>query len=237
VFPACFCEYVQFCTDGETLIGLDFEHSKVDKTPWSRPPKWYCSITSAQTMLYNSPKTDGFAAISFRQSSQSPLHGLFFPQQGSNTELVHSRSAHQRLTGNSPPSMRTHFIAWWKMTVKDRRFKVTTDQLLLLPSQVDISPNDVFLEIRVRMQPRMQPGRMDIRMRSRRWWLIVGWFVALYVWNLSSVWGSVPSESGGLYVCLCSLSRLTKPVEILLSAAVIVLILEWKNRQQIDVEQ
>jgi hypothetical protein len=34
--------------------------------------------------------------------------------------------------------------------------KVTTDQLLLLPIKVDISPNVVLLEIRVRMQPRMQ---------------------------------------------------------------------------------
>ena len=74
-------------------------------------------------------------------------------------------------------------------------------------------------------------------MRVRRWSLIVGWFVALYVWDLSSVWGAVPSESGGLYVCLGALLRFTKPVEILLSAAVIVLILKWKNRQRIDVEQ
>jgi hypothetical protein len=74
-------------------------------------------------------------------------------------------------------------------------------------------------------------------MRVRRWWLIVGWFVALYVWNLSSVWGAVPSESGELYVCVGALSPLTRPVEILLSAAVIVLILKWKNRQRINVEQ
>ena len=48
-----FSEGIQFCTDSQTLIGLTCAHSKVDKIPWSRPPKWYFSIFSAQTVLHN----------------------------------------------------------------------------------------------------------------------------------------------------------------------------------------
>ena len=104
-----FCECVQFYTESQTLIGVNL-HQQSDKIPWSR----------SQMLLLDNFRADNVAQLTqdrwlCRYLVPSvipiPLHGLFFSLQGSKTELVHSRSAHQRLTGNSRPSMRTRFTA------------------------------------------------------------------------------------------------------------------------------
>jgi hypothetical protein len=69
-------------------------------------------------------------------------------------------------------------------------------------------------------------------MKIRRWWLIVGWFVALYLWQLRGVHVVFP-EASIAYIALATLGRLTAPVNILLSAAIIILIVKWKWRRQL----
>jgi len=58
-----------------------------------------------------------------------------------------------------------------------------------------------------------------------RWWIILGWFVGLFTWNLYPAWsvGSDLSDAPRLF--LIALRKLTTPADILLSIAAIVLIL------------
>ena len=65
-------------------------------------------------------------------------------------------------------------------------------------------------------------------MKVRRWWLIVGWFVVLYLWQMWAVW-SAEASSG--YNALRALGRMTTPLNLLLSAVVVVLILRWGKRK------
>jgi hypothetical protein len=71
----------------------------------------------------------------------------------------------------------------------------------------------------------------------RRWQLIVGWFLLLFLWNLYFVWSSVASGSNFIYVCLRALSECTTPAKILLTAAVIVLIVKKTKRSPVRADE
>jgi hypothetical protein len=66
-------------------------------------------------------------------------------------------------------------------------------------------------------------------LRHRGWW-IAGWFLALFVFNLSVSWGQ---GSGTLTLVLAyALSKLTSPVELAISAIIICVILMAKVRRK-----
>jgi hypothetical protein len=52
-------------------------------------------------------------------------------------------------------------------------------------------------------------------------WLIVGWFVTLYAWNLYFAWPADIASSNPDRIFLAALSLCLSPVSIFLSAAVI----------------
>ena len=63
-------------------------------------------------------------------------------------------------------------------------------------------------------------------------WLVAGWFVALYIWNLYFAWSAAPAPyTVGDYdrIMLEALSMLLTPAHITLSAIVVIAVfVKWK---------
>jgi hypothetical protein len=62
---------------------------------------------------------------------------------------------------------------------------------------------------------------------KHRWLLIAAWFVALFVFNVAYHW-SQNSGQTPLYITLAGLGAMTTPLQLLLSAAVVIGLMKRK---------
>jgi hypothetical protein len=62
---------------------------------------------------------------------------------------------------------------------------------------------------------------------KHRWLWILGWFAVLSVFNAASHWNQ-NADKNTLYIFLVAISQITNPLQLLLSAAVILAVLRRK---------
>jgi hypothetical protein len=64
---------------------------------------------------------------------------------------------------------------------------------------------------------------------KHRWLWVIGWFVALILWNMGSHW-SQNADKNGTYIFLEAVGNTTSPIELLLSVVVVLGIVLSKRK-------